>query len=100
LIEIARALAQDPKQILLDEPAAGLNETETTDLVHLVRIVRDRGITILLIEHNMNFVMSLADRITVLNFGRKIADGAPGEIVSNEEVIQAYLGRRPSLRST
>lgn len=94
VVEIARALAQKPKILLLDEPAAGLNDTETFELIKLVRSLQEQGITVLLIEHNMKLVMNLSDRITVLNFGKKIAEGTSGEIQSNEEVIQAYLGKR------
>lgn len=94
VVEIARALAQKPKILLLDEPAAGLNDTETSELIKLVRGLQEKGITTLLIEHNMRFVMNLSDRITVLNFGKKIAEGTPDQIQSNEEVIQAYLGKR------
>ena len=94
VVEIARALAQKPKILLLDEPAAGLNDTETVELIKLVRSLQVQGITVLLIEHNMRLVMNLSDRITVLNFGKKIAEGTSNEIQSNEEVIQAYLGKR------
>jgi len=94
VVEVARALAQKPKMLLLDEPAAGLNAGETAELSKLVRSLVERGITILLIEHNMRFVMNLSDRITVLNFGKKVAEGTPSEIQVDEGVIEAYLGRR------
>lgn len=92
-LEIARALATDPKLLCLDEPAAGMNETESGALINLIRRIRDVGITVLIIEHDMHVVMNLCDRVTVLNFGRKIAVGSPTEIQSNEDVIVAYLGR-------
>jgi branched-chain amino acid transport system ATP-binding protein len=91
-VEIARALAGDPRLLLLDEPAAGMNPTETDDLVALLRRIRDGGTTLLLIEHDMNLVMSVSDRITVLNFGQHIAEGPPDEIARNADVITAYLG--------
>jgi len=91
-LEIARALATDPKLLLLDEPAAGMNPTETAALAALLQSLRGGGLTILLIEHDMNFVMGLCDRLTVLNFGRKIAEGTPGEIRVHPAVIEAYLG--------
>jgi branched-chain amino acid transport system ATP-binding protein len=91
-LEIARALATDPKLLLLDEPAAGMNPTETAALATLLQSLRGGGLTILLIEHDMNFVMGLCDRLTVLNFGRKIAEGTPGEIRVHPAVIEAYLG--------
>lgn len=91
-LEIARALASNPKLLLLDEPAAGMNETETEDLFDLIKKVQKRGITVLLIEHDMPFVMKLCDRITVLNFGKKLAEGSPQEIQNNKDVIEAYLG--------
>ena len=91
-LEIARALSSSPKLLLLDEPAAGMNETETDDLFTLIKKVQKRGITVLLIEHDMPFVMKLCDRITVLNFGKKLAEGTPVEIQNNQEVIEAYLG--------
>jgi branched-chain amino acid transport system ATP-binding protein len=93
-LEIARALMMKPKLLMLDEPAAGLNSGEVVDLIDFVAGLRAKGLSILLIEHNMGLVMKLADRITVLNFGKRIASGAPREIVENEAVIEAYLGRR------
>ncbi len=89
---IAIGLATDPKVLLLDEPFAGMNHDETMHAVELVRRVRDRGVTLLLVEHDMSAVMKISDRIVVLNFGEMIAEGAPGEIQSNERVIEAYLG--------
>ncbi len=92
-LEIARGLATDPQVLLLDEPAAGTNPSEKLELTRLIRRVRDEmGVTILLIEHDMKLVMSLAERIYVLNFGSVIAEGTPEEIRSNPVVIEAYLG--------
>jgi branched-chain amino acid transport system ATP-binding protein len=91
-LEIARALASNPSLLLLDEPAAGMNETETDNLFDLIKKVQQRGVTVLLIEHDMPFVMKLCDRITVLNFGKKLAEGTPEEIQNNQDVIEAYLG--------
>jgi branched-chain amino acid transport system ATP-binding protein len=91
-VEIARALATEPRLLLLDEPAAGLNPVETDGLIELIERIRTRGITVLLIEHDMNLVMTVSDRITVLNFGTHIAEGAPAEVARDREVIAAYLG--------
>ncbi len=93
LLEIARALATDPKLLLLDEPAAGMNLTESSELMSLVERIRDMGITILLVEHDMRVVMGISERVAVLNFGQKIAEGDPEEVQRNSEVIRAYLGR-------
>jgi branched-chain amino acid transport system ATP-binding protein len=92
LLEIARAMALEPKIILLDEPAAGLNSRETADLGHLIAKIRDEGVTVVLVEHDMELVMDICDSILVLNLGRKLAEGTPREIQENPEVIAAYLG--------
>ncbi|PIC81791.1 ABC transporter ATP-binding protein [Sporosarcina sp. P1] len=91
-LEIARALASRPKLILLDEPAAGMNEKETNDLFNLIKKIQTLDITVLLIEHDMPLVMRVCSRIIVLNFGKKIAEGTPSSIQNNKEVIEAYLG--------
>ncbi len=91
-LEIARAMATGPALLCLDEPAAGFNPQEKADLMALIRRVRDRGYTVLLIEHDMRLVMGVTDRIVVLEFGKKIAEGTPAEIRDNPAVIAAYLG--------
>ncbi len=96
-LEIARALGTDPEVLLLDEPAAGTNPSEKLELAELIRkINRETNTTILLIEHDMRLVMSLAEKIYVLNFGQVIASGTPSEIQNNEEVVAAYLGTADS----
>lgn len=91
-LEIARALATDPRLILLDEPAAGMNPAESADLMRLIQKIRARGVTVLLIEHHMQVVMGISDRVSVLDYGKKIAAGTPAEVRANPAVIAAYLG--------
>jgi branched-chain amino acid transport system ATP-binding protein len=91
-LEIARALATDPKLVILDEPAGGMNEQETHELVELVWKIQERGVTVLLIEHDMTLVMRVCERIVVLEYGQKIAEGTPAEIRGNPRVVEAYLG--------
>ena len=92
LLEIARALALEPRMILMDEPAAGLNSHETIGLAALIRRIRESGVTVVLVEHDMDLVMDVCDTVVVLNLGRKLAEGTPREIQENTAVITAYLG--------
>jgi branched-chain amino acid transport system ATP-binding protein len=98
-LEIARALASAPKLLLLDEPAAGMNPTETSALADLLLKIKARGVAMLLVEHDMGLVMRLCDTITVLNFGRKIAEGSAQEVRANSHVIEAYLGVKGAMAS-
>ncbi|BBE31534.1 ABC transporter ATP-binding protein [Tepiditoga spiralis] len=91
-VEIARAIVSKPSLILFDEPAAGLNNQETSEILSILNLLKSKGKTILLVEHDMSLVMKVSDEITVINFGKKIAEGAPNEISLNEEVINVYLG--------
>jgi ABC-type branched-subunit amino acid transport system ATPase component len=99
-LEIARAMGSDPKLLLLDEPTAGMNPRETAELTQLVRQMRDeKGLTILFIEHDMRVVKGVSDRVIVLDYGRKIAEGPYEEVAHNEQVIEAYLGRKAATQA-
>lgn len=92
-LEIARAISTNAKILLLDEPAAGMNPQESEELLGFIKNLRDKGYTVILIEHDMNVVMNISDRIYVIDYGKKIAEGLPEEIANNKRVIEAYLGR-------
>jgi branched-chain amino acid transport system ATP-binding protein len=99
-LEVARALACNPKILLLDEPVAGMNPEESVEMARLIKHISEKGLTVFVIEHNLDVVMNLCQRIYVLNYGEIIAQGEPEEIQNNEKVIEAYLGRKGMWRAT
>ncbi len=99
-VEIARALATDPSLLLLDEPAAGMNPNETWSLLEFIKEIRDKGRTVIVIEHDMKFVMNLCDRVLVLNFGQKICEGTPDVVRNDPEVQRAYFGKSGIIGNT
>lgn len=99
-LEIARALATEPALLMLDEPAAGMNPQECNELVGMISQIRSRGVTVVLVEHHMRVVMAVCDRIAVLNYGEKLAEGSPAEIQNSPEVIAAYLGSNQRARAS
>ena len=93
-LEIARAMATEPKILLLDEPAAGMNPKETEDLMNTIKLIRDKfGIAVLLIEHDMKLVLGICERLVVLNYGKILASGKPNDVINNSQVVEAYLGK-------
>jgi len=96
MLEIARALATRPRLLMADEPAAGLNGAEVERLVERLARLRERGLTLLVVEHNMDLVMSLADRVLVMDYGQRLLEGTPAEVQENPTVVAAYLGERVS----
>jgi branched-chain amino acid transport system ATP-binding protein len=99
MLEFARALVSEPSLLMLDEPASGLNAREIENMIDLIYKIREQGVTIMLIEHDMDLVMNISDKVTVLNFGQKIAEGTPREVQNNPEVITAYLGEESIIKS-